>query len=274
MERDPRGARRDQFGHRVADARTELEAVPAEAEGVEQARRRARWTHDRQHVGEIAFAARPGADHRDFLQGRQQLPERAKLRRQPRRIGPGMAGIEIDIDPFGRAAEDDVAALDLPEIGVGSVSAGPDADDRQDAMGQGLGDPHLRPARGEGNRLAELRGDLHAPGAGGVEQLPGLEHALRCRDTEAGFCPVDAADLAVLDDLRTEPPRRIGEGRRDQARIAGAVMRGKGSRDRSGAETGKARADLVGTELLQLEPPGPGGIGIGAHVHERVFLED
>ena len=50
-------AGRDQFSHRVAHARAELEAMPAKAEGVEKARRRRRWAHDRQHIADIAFAA-------------------------------------------------------------------------------------------------------------------------------------------------------------------------------------------------------------------------
>lgn len=89
-----------------------------------------------------------------------------------------MAGIESHVDPLGCAAEDDVAALDLTEIGVGAVTTGPDADDRQDAMGKGLGNAHLRTARRERHRLAELRRDLHAPGAGCVEEFLGLEYAL------------------------------------------------------------------------------------------------
>ncbi len=55
-------ARADQFSHDIANARTELEAMAAEAERIVQAIDVATGPHHRQGIGQVTFDAAPHAD--------------------------------------------------------------------------------------------------------------------------------------------------------------------------------------------------------------------
>lgn len=122
-------------------------------------------------------------------------------------------------------------------------------------MGQGLGHPHLRAMRAERHRLAELAGDLGAPGAGAVDQHIGAEDALRCADLEPGLGLSDLRHTGVGSDLGAGAGGGIGEGRADQPRVGAAVVGRVAGPDCRGAEPGKAAEDLGWLQVLELQPP-------------------
>lgn len=126
-------------------------------------------SHSAFHCFGLTLASGPGADDRDPRDCRHQPRDRAQLQRKARGIGRRMARLQVHLHPFGRAAEHDIAPLDLTEIGAVILVVGPDADHWQDPMRQRFGHLHLRAAGIERNLFAELFSDARAPGSGGVE---------------------------------------------------------------------------------------------------------
>src|SRR3954447_1143151 len=77
---DPEGLERrggaavdDEFGDDLADDGSELEAMPREAEGVDEVRRRRRVADHRDVVRHLAVDAGPGADHMGPFEGRDEV---------------------------------------------------------------------------------------------------------------------------------------------------------------------------------------------------------
>ena len=99
----------------------ELEAVAGEAEGVEEARRRPARADDRDVVGHDALDAGPGADDLRMAQARHQC-DRLAARIEAGR-GDGVGAQPLAVGNAASAAEDDVAARDLPDIEPAAADA-------------------------------------------------------------------------------------------------------------------------------------------------------
>jgi len=171
-----------------------------------------------------------------------------------------------------RAAENDIAAFDLAQIGA--MGARPHANHRQDAVRQRLGHSHLWTARCHWDMFAELTGEFNAPCAGTVEKHSAFVCGARGLHSKAAIGPAEALDRCVIDDFSAIPCRSVGKGRADQSWICRTVIRRKGGRDCIRTETGKAAADIRRRQFLKLQSVRARSLRETLHVTASVFIED
>src|SRR5215211_8674618 len=131
---DPEGLERrggaavdDELGDDLADDGSELEAMPREAEGVDEVRRRRGVADHRDVVRHLAVDAGPGADQMCPFEGRDEV-EGPRHSAERLRCDGARAG-QAPRRPSAAAAEDDVAAGDLAYIDVAAADADRAADE-------------------------------------------------------------------------------------------------------------------------------------------------
>src|SRR5471030_99145 len=253
LNRSTGAAGADQFGHHVADAGAELEAVAAEAERVEQAVDRTAWAHDRQGIRQVTFDTAPDPDDVQVADARQQTAHLLHLVEDAARlnIGPTIEHVRF---AAVAAADDDVAAGDLPEVDHFLGNLGVHADYRWQGVGHRFGHSHLRAVGVEWHRLAKLLGQLLPPGPGGNQQLCGVElTTIGGGDIELAADLLHFGDFGLFFNLRAESTGSTGKRRGGQTRVGVAIVRRVGTTLHVRPEERKALMQLSAAIDFQVE---------------------
>lgn len=146
------------------------------------------------------------------------------------------------------AADDAIAALDLPRIDAAALDPDIDRHHRR----QRFGHDHRRVDAGERHRLAEIGGETIGPGAGAVDDDGGRQrHAPACLQREALAIARDAGDGRVLQHMHPRPPAGAGEAGGDEAWIGMAVTGAQRGTEDAAIDPGKALAQAVMADELE-----------------------
>src|SRR4051812_33294846 len=218
LERRGGAAVNDELGDDLADDGSELEAMPREAEGVDEVRRRRGVADHRDVVRHLAVDAGPGADHMCPLEGRDEIegPRHSAegLRRSGAREG------QLRVAPAAATAEDDVAAGDLAYIDVAAA----DADRAADEEGDRLAQEHVRRERGQRDEFAEEGSDWAGADPGAVDEEAARHDEIFGAGLETGRGPLGGDHRRALAHVGTEPSREPRISRPDEARVRLPVL--------------------------------------------------